>query len=358
MKKNILHVFSGEYKTGNGIFTVIDSLFNTINKNNYNCTLYCPAIKGNCEKINYKLIDSNKNTFGDVLSSENYNLVVFHGVYFIDYLIKFFLCKKNNIPYFIKPHGSLVEASLHKGRFKKIVFLKLGLKYFLNNSSGIFYINNEEEKNSIKLKAISYIEPNLIRIETKFKKTESEKVRFLFFSRIDFNHKGLDFLLDGLNKIKNEFRDGIVVEFYGIGNEKPLKKLKDFITNNNLEFVKFKGAVYTESEKIAMFSKSDILLLTSRYEGYPTVITEALSFGVPPIVTPGTNALFLSENNIGWRSELDSTCIANTMEKALVEFNENRSSIPLKCIDYVQNNFNTKKDIIKIENLYKKLVNK
>ena len=51
-------------------------------------------------------------------------------------------------------------------------------------------------------------------------------------------------------------------------------------------------------------------------------ILEALSYGIPCIVTPGTNmADDISTFNAGWVSSLDSSLIAETIKRAVEEYN-------------------------------------
>ena len=355
MKKNILHVFSGEYKVGNGIFSVVDTLFSVIDSTKFRCTLFCKDKED--QQFNYLVFDKREITFKKLLLKNNYDLIIFHGIFFKDYLQKFSLCIKNNIPYLIKPHGSLVEKSLYKSRLKKKVFFMFGLSYYINKSKGIIYINKEERNNSIQINVANYLEPNLIGITPRFEKEDSERIRLLFFSRIDFNHKGLDYLLSALTMLNNDVTDKIVFDFYGIGNNKSISRLKSFLIKYNLNFVKYRGNILSNSDKLKMFSKSDILVLTSRYEGYPTVITEALAFGIPPIVTPGTNSLFLPKQNIGWYTKLDSYSIAKQIENSVKEFIDNKISIRLKCISFVENNLGLN-NISVTEDLYTYLCEK
>lgn len=355
MKKKIGHVFSGEYKVGNGIFTVVDSLLANINYSKFECILYCKKKEG--LEAKYKIIDETELSFKELLKKEKFDLIVFHGIFFGDYLNKFLLCKKNSIPYIVKPHGSLVEKGWSKNGLKKKIFFFLGLKYFLNQSDGIIYINEEERQSSIKLNAKTYIEPNLIQINIQSKNEFSTKTRLLFFSRIDFYHKGLDYLLSALTLLDKNIEDKIEFEFYGIGDKKSVEKLKDFILKHNLNFVNYRGGIKSDNEKEEMFLKSDILILTSRYEGYPTVITEALTYGIPPIVTPGTNALFLAKDNIGWETKLNSLDIAKQIEKSVNEFLIDKIKIKSKCMLYVEKELGLNK-ISVAEELYERLCKK
>ena len=57
-----------------------------------------------------------------------------------------------------------------------------------------------------------------------------------------------------------------------------------------------------------------MFVLTSRFEGQPVSLTEAFSYGLPVLVTPGTNfADIVSENRCGWTAAFDAREIADRM---------------------------------------------
>lgn len=57
---------------------------------------------------------------------------------------------------------------------------------------------------------------------------------------------------------------------------------------------------------------SDVFVLTSRFEGHPMGLIEALAYGVPALVTPGSNMeKEIREADAGW------TCDELTVEKVV-----------------------------------------
>ena len=103
--------------------------------------------------------------------------------------------------------------------------------------------------------------------------------------------------------------------------------------------VEDKGTIYDE-EKVKALRKANILLLTSRYEGSPMTILDALSYGNPCLVTPGTNvADEIERNNLGWKTELNAETIANCMLKAREDYKKNYASYYDNCRHYVLDNY-------------------
>lgn len=53
--------------------------------------------------------------------------------------------------------------------------------------------------------------------------------------------------------------------------------------------------------KCKVLSDADLFCLTSRFEGHPIAVLEALSYGLPCLLTPGTNmAREVSVGKAGW----------------------------------------------------------
>ena len=110
-------------------------------------------------------------------------------------------------------------------------------------------------------------------------------------------HKGLDILLDGCKKAyKNMIINKIEVNLYGAGNEGE-NHIREMIKKRNLErVVKAHGPVF-DNQKIAEIIKNDIFIQTSRLEGQPLGIMEAMALGMPVIVSEGTTFGSIVQSN-------------------------------------------------------------
>lgn len=90
--------------------------------------------------------------------------------------------------------------------------------------------------------------------------------------------KNIPFLLDIVAKLKLR-RNDFIIRIVGDGPLKGslLKKANELQIDDVVRFEGFRADVNT------YFRKSDLLILTSWYEGFPNVLVEALSFGVPVV---------------------------------------------------------------------------
>ncbi|SQC08426.1 group 1 glycosyl transferase [Clostridium perfringens] len=124
----------------------------------------------------------------------------------------------------------------------------------------------------------------------KRKNNKSNIIKFGFVGRIT-KQKGLDILLENLEKLNDSYLKKIHIDIYGDGSE--LENLKEYVREKNLNNVIFHGYTNKPLEKIKTF---DILIMPSRYEGVPLVMLEAMSMGVP-----------ISISNVGGVSEIINT---------------------------------------------------
>jgi glycosyltransferase involved in cell wall biosynthesis len=111
---------------------------------------------------------------------------------------------------------------------------------------------------------------------------EREKRRnsLLFVGRLVIAHKGTDFLIKALRRVKKEIP---TVKLHIVGEGDSLQYLEEIVSEYGLEKnVIFHGHI-DESELIDMYSSSEILVMPSLMEGMPMVLLEAMSAGLPII---------------------------------------------------------------------------
>ncbi|HIF9056734.1 TPA: glycosyltransferase [Photobacterium damselae] len=112
------------------------------------------------------------------------------------------------------------------------------------------------------------------------KYSDNSNVKLLFVGVLDRDFKGLDIFLKILSLLPHKYiatvvGDGVLLEFY--------KKFS--IELGIKDRVQFLGYVTDEKQKLNIYRKHDIFLLTSRREGLPRVVIEAMANGLPCICT-------------------------------------------------------------------------
>lgn len=275
------------------------------------------------------------------IESYSPDITIFHSLYFTKYTKVYKILNSLNLKYYIEPHGSFMKTAQNKGKVKKMIANKLLFNNFIHNAYGYIFLNESEMNNSIFRTENDLIIPNGIDAnEYDLKKKSNKKIKLFFIGRIDINHKGLDILFDNLKKLDCIDRD-FEVNIYGVGNEREVEILNNYINEINNIDVSFKGPIYDE-DKIKVLEENNIMILTSRYEGFPMAILEALSYGNPCIVTDGTNVKSMIEsNNLGWGAEYDS--IDKTIEYALNDYKHNKDLYINNSINFVNENYSWEK---------------
>lgn len=161
-------------------------------------------------------------------------------------------------------------------------YMKGSYNQFLEvlKSVDLLVVLTDNDRNSY-----SKIHPNVIKINNpitippminKPEKTFFENM-VSFVGRLEYKQKGLDYLIE----ISSRLPEGWKISVAGDGPDK--NKFEDEIEARNLE-KKFivKGALKGD-QLLEHYLSSSIFVLTSRWEGFGLVITEAMSLGLPVI---------------------------------------------------------------------------
>ncbi len=131
------------------------------------------------------------------------------------------------------------------------------------------------------------------------------------------HRKGFDLVIKGLEQIIAT-QDLDNTKFYILGAQGPegdyRKELNQFIEQHKLQnHVVFVGAV-ANCELITWYNAADVFCLSSRGEGSPNVLTEALACGTPAVATNvgSVPEIMASEENLGY-------CVGNEDPQGITE---------------------------------------
>ena len=235
--------------------------------------------------------------------------------------------QKARIPYVVVPRCSLTYSAQQKKRLKKIVGNYLYFNRFLRKASGIQYLTNQEKKESGEhWNSNGFVIPNGINIPNIKKGYNTGKIECTFIGRIDFYHKGLDLLLNAImQSVDIMSKANMHLSIYGWGLPDDLEKLNVAIKKCN-SIVEFRGPVHGNAKEKVLL-ESDVFFLTSRFEGMPMGLLEAMSYGIPVMITKGTNMKsIVKKYDCGWYSDSSETGIKKMIQAIICE----RESIPEK----------------------------
>ena len=203
-----------------------------------------------------------------LVSNKNVVVICFQG-----HLYCILICKLFNAKIIVRSNSS--PSGWSKNFFKNFLYKKIysfADKIIVNSLQF-----KKEMKKRFNLNSICIYNPlNLKEIIFLAKK----KINFTFFKKKNFNlinvarlneQKDQIFLLNAINQIKNSIPIKLLI--IGSGNEK--NRLLKFIKENNLQKI-VKILPFTKNP-FPFILKSDLFVLTSKYEGLPNVLLESIS---------------------------------------------------------------------------------
>ena len=285
--------------------------------------------------------------FNEYKKNKNFKVFCFQGN-----LICIVFCKIFKIKIAIRPNSSPTGWS--NSLFKKILFSKI-LSW-----SNLIIVNSLRFKLELKKKFNLNSKCIYNPLNTKeIIKLSKKKVKFKFFNNNCINLISIGRLVDqkdhitllkAINDIKNKLKIKLLI--IGEGDQK--LNLHSYIKENNLEkIVKIKDRMENPFPYVA---KSEIVILSSKFEGLPNILLEALALkkfiissdcptGPSEILDSGKGGLLFK---VGSFKDLGKKIIIYKNQKKKCE---KIKKFALKRID----RFNLKKNLFEYYNIFKNL---
>lgn len=234
-----------------------------------------------------------------ILNSADYNVLLIRTPGILAYLLSFcciFITRKYNLEIVTNPK----QESKHATRFKALNYLFSIILPFIFKVQVFFckhasFVTSREIQNdflsqrqktlekfkfnysSISIGDSFYCSPDA---KNKQKEPCDGFIRLLFVGVLERNFKGLDTFIELIANLPDNYKadvvgDGKLFSYYIAYAEK--LNVSDRIT--------FHGYISDVEKKKALFRGSDIFVLTSRREGLPRVVIEAMSNSLPCVCT-------------------------------------------------------------------------
>lgn len=262
----------------------------------------------------------------------------FHSVYMRMNVVAAKWC---SMPYIVTPHGGYALINRNRNLFtkiKKTIYEIVSERKYLRNALMIQTLSDFEKRELLlifpELENQIYTIPNgtpdvLYQAEI----SNSGILRIGFIGRVAVYHKGLDLFMYGMAKYVRNGGKRVQVKIVGPANHDDIEQLKKIIQSNGLDnYVKLIGPLFGKEKEDFLKKGIDLFIHTSRWEGLPLSVLEALSYGIPVLVTKETNmAGYVDQYGAGWVLENGSAeCINATLENILNEKNYKQKGINAK----------------------------
>lgn len=230
-------------------------------------------------------------------------LVVFHEAYRVEYIRISKLLRKQGIPYIIVPHGELTVMAQRKKWLKKKVANILLFNRFIKSAKALQVLSLQEKNTTIFVND-KFIATNGVDLPIIYKQNfRNTGIKLIYIGRLDAYHKGLDLMLDAVSRCSDFMRQSHAsLDIFGPDYAGRYANIEKIIYEKKLYDIVNLHHEITGKEKENALLNADIFIQTSRFEGMPLGILEALSYGVPCFVTEGTTLGELIEKyDAGWK---------------------------------------------------------
>ncbi len=258
------------------------------------------------------------------------DLVIFHSTYIPAHARIARELRKRGIPYIIVPHGGMTHGAQRVKWLKKRIGNLLFFKGLVKHAVALHCLTQGEVDELPMWSVPAFISGNGTDIPAEADMAapgQSKHLRLVFIGRLDPYHKGLDILLEACGLIKTQLsNEGVRIEIYGPDHNGSAVTLARQVAKLGLdEIVALPGPIVGEDKKL-LLKKTDIFIHTSRFEGHPMAVLEALAYGIPCLLTPGTNiSQEVAIAGAGWEVRLSPENIA----ESIIDISAKRKDLPI-----------------------------
>lgn len=270
------------------------------------------------------------------LHAQEYDLAHIHALFSPISTAAATVARKNNLPYILRPLGTLDPADLNKKKFLKQIYANLWEKPNLAGAAGVHFTTAEECRISARfgVKTNDLIVPLGVELPASKPELGSARKEFgidsdlpliLFMSRID-RKKGLDILIPAL---ENLLRSGKSFHFVLAGGNPQdpeyIENIRNLIIDSDLEKVTTIAGFVRGEKKIGLLQDADIFVLPSYYENFGIAVAEAMAVSIPVVISQGVHIWdAVKASEAGWVSECNIDDFTDKLGLALEDIAERK----------------------------------
>ena len=221
------------------------------------------------------------------------------------------IARSRNVPYIVTIHGELNEWNLQQKRLKKQIYMTAIQRGILQKSAALHAITQAESNRIRQLEIETPVAmipngthteefenlPDRSQFVSRYPELENRLI-VLFLGRIQ-QKKGLDILAQAFGNLART-RDDVRLVVAGPDEDNTLTEVKTILKSHGaLEKAVFPGML-TGEQKLEALSAADIFALTSYSEGFSVALLEALSAGLPLVITDECNFPEVGDSRAGF----------------------------------------------------------
>jgi glycosyltransferase involved in cell wall biosynthesis len=237
------------------------------------------------------------------LRSWNPTVVHLHSLYIPANITLANELRRIGIPYVVTPHGALASALIRRKPHLKLPYKYLFELRCLNRAAFVHSVGDSSDTQQYGVRVPIVLAPNGFDLASIPSDLASDAIvrRWphaagrriaLFVGKLKIEQKGLDLLLRAFHQAASRAPQ-LVLVVVGPDWQGGLKSLERLAGQLGIRSDVFFWGPSFGKDKFDLLASADIFMHTSRWEGFPFSLIEALATGRPCIVTPAADPLGL-----------------------------------------------------------------
>lgn len=259
------------------------------------------------------------------------DIVLIHSLYQFTSTIAAHYCRKNKVPYVLRPHGTLDPFLVYRRRWLlKWVYIKLFEVRNFRSAVAVQYSSAMEEgmtqrfvggpiRSLVISEGISLEKFANIPMRGSFRTRYPEmvgKTLILYLGRFD-QKKGIELLVASFNDLALR-RTDVHLLLVGGGDGDYIDKIMGMLRDRGIAHRSTYTGMVSEQEKIEALTDADIFVLPSHGENFGIAVVEAMACGIPVIISDQVGIWHeIAEAEAGIVTRCDSAEIILAMEELI-----------------------------------------
>jgi glycosyltransferase involved in cell wall biosynthesis len=266
----------------------------------------------------------------------NYDLAHIHALFSPVTTAAATICRMKNVPYILRPLGTLDPADLKKKKQLKNIYGYLLEKPNISGAAGIHFTSQKECDVSFRFgaKTNDLIIPLGVEIAENLSLFNNIRQELgindnipliLFMSRIE-PKKGLDLLIPALEILLNE---GLNFHFILAGANPQDQiyedSIKEQINHSSLKKSTTITGFVTGENKLKLLQNADLFVLPSYYENFGIAVVEAMLMGIPVVISDQVYIYQeIEKAKAGWICNCNKEDLIEKLRLAIIDHNSRK----------------------------------
>ncbi len=233
------------------------------------------------------------------VEARKFDLLHLHGLWSPDLMAAALACARMGIPYVWEPHGMLIREAYAQKRWKKELFMSLGMRRALRGSAALLFVTTEERDHSrvpsgihrqkqhviplpVQMPGFTPDQAYRLRARTRFELPPAAPC-VVFMGRLH-PVKRVELAIRAASIAAKQLPD-LHLLLIGGGDEPYVQSLRQLANDSPMKGrIHFAGWVQGDDKWLAL-AAGDALTLNSVHENFGFVAVEALCVGTMPVLT-------------------------------------------------------------------------